>query len=363
MYIEPNLKAMLGYADHEIRNHLDDYWRYLHPDDAVKFSEALAVHLREATPILELEHRVLQRDGSFRWNLARAVALRDAEGVPYRVIGTCTNITRRKEAEEALQRAAEAAEAANRAKSAFLANMSHELRTPLNAILGMAQVLLMNSQTLEERQREYVTDILDSGKQLLSLINDVLDLSRIERGRMELALEDVCLVDLIEDALSLTWRKVADRQLTLETDFADEMPLIHADRRRVIQVAANLVANAIKFTPDGGRLGVRLIRQGNLARVEVWDTGIGIAPQNLSRLFRPFERLEDSSLSRRYEGTGLGLALCKQLIELQGGTIGAESEGEGHGARFWFTLPLTTAPTGSKSKLAAVVGETPHVGR
>jgi PAS domain S-box-containing protein len=279
--------------------------------------------------------------GEVRWFQRIKVPLISHEGKADQVLAVATDITERKRAEEELRAAKEAAEAANRAKSAFLGNMSHELRTPLNAVIGMSQVLLMGAiGTLNERQNEYVNDMLYCGKHLLTMINDILDMTKIENSRVELILEDVELSCLLHDNLSMIRDKALEQNIVLETDFDESLPFVRADRRRILQVVSNLLSNAVKFTPAGGHVGVRLFRDDNRARVEVWDTGIGIPPEHQPRLFRPFERLEDVSRSRNHEGTGLGLALSKQLVELHDGKIGVESAGDEQGSTFWFTLPL-----------------------
>jgi signal transduction histidine kinase len=219
--------------------------------------------------------------------------------------------------------------------------MSHELRTPLNSVIGMSQVLLMQTiGPLNPRQSESLTDILVCGRHLLSLINDVLDLSRAESNRIQLVMEPGDLSDVIEESLSAIRQRVQDGDIELTVAIEKPLPPVIMDRLRIIQVVVNLLSNAVKFTPNGGRIDIRLFRQGDQLRFEVQDTGIGISAENQLRLFRPFERLEDIPASRQYEGTGLGLALSKRLIELHHGTIGITSPGEGQGSTFWFTLPL-----------------------
>lgn len=233
-------------------------------------------------------------------------------------------------------------EEADRAKSEFLANMSHELRTPLNAIIGFSEAMkdgLMGE--LAEKQREYIGDIYASGEHLLSLINDILDLAKVEAGKMTLELEPVSIADILHTSLSMVREKALDHRLKLSLDIDDDMPKIAADMRKLKQITFNLLSNAVKFTPDGGSVTCSAHRLDDMLEIAVSDTGIGIAPEDQARLFQPFTQI-DSALSRQYQGTGLGLVMIKRLAELHGGSVGLESAA-GHGSRFWVRIPWRDA--------------------
>lgn len=226
----------------------------------------------------------------------------------------------------------------DRHKSQFLATTSHELRTPLTAVIGFAEELDDGSAgPLHPLQRRYVTNILSSARHLLGLINDLLDLSKIEAGRMTLHPTDIDLQPLMHSVVNMVDGMAHLQGIALAFDTPSGLS-VRADRERLRQVLLNLVANALKFTPQGGSVTIVAERIGSEARLAVIDTGIGIAPEDLDRIFREFEQV-DSSLTRRRDGTGLGLPLSKRLVELMGGRIGAESQ-PGEGSRFWFTLPL-----------------------
>ena len=229
-------------------------------------------------------------------------------------------------------------EAANRHKSEFLANMSHELRTPLNAIIGFSEVLLDPSlQVSEEERAQFLTDVLSSGKHLLGLINEVLDLAKIEAGKMELQIETSLLQDVVE-AVANTMRSLAvKKSLDLSVDSDERLGAFPMDGARVKQVLLNLVGNAIKFTPEGGRVWVRAAGKDGFVRVEVGDNGPGIAPEDQERIFQEFQQA--GSDAGKPQGTGLGLALAKKFVEMHGGKIWLESE-VGKGSRFFFTLPI-----------------------
>jgi signal transduction histidine kinase len=258
-----------------------------------------------------------------------------------------------------LTRAKEAAEASDRAKSAFLANMSHELRTPLNHIIGFSDLILSGScGTLNDTQVEYLQDVLNSSNHLLSLINDILDLSKVEAGKMELQLIDIHLVSFFEQNMLMVREKAFRHNLQLTLDVDEEIDIIRADDRKLKQILFNLLANATKFTPDNGKISITAQRtdadgeplnsdgeQDSAVTVSQWikigvsDSGIGIRAENLERVFNSFEQVDGSS-TRNYEGTGLGLSLTRSLIELHGGRIWAESKGLNQGSTFYFLLPL-----------------------
>jgi signal transduction histidine kinase len=229
-------------------------------------------------------------------------------------------------------------ETASRHKSEFLANMSHELRTPLNAIIGFSEVLSEQMfGAINDKQAEYLKDILDSGRHLLSLINDILDLSKIEAGRMELEPSEFDLPATIENSLILVRERANRHGITLAHSIDERLGTIRADERKVKQVLLNLLSNALKFTPEGGRIDVRAKLQNGAAEVSVTDTGIGIAPEDQAKVFEEFRQV--GTASKKIEGTGLGLAISRKFIELHGGTIGVTSE-PGVGSTFAFTLPL-----------------------
>jgi len=229
-------------------------------------------------------------------------------------------------------------EAASRHKSEFLANMSHELRTPLNAIIGFSEVLAERMfGEINDKQAEYLTDILESGRHLLSLINDILDLSKIEAGRMELEPNDFDLRSTIDNALTLVRERAQRRAITLRRMFDDRLGMIRADERKVKQVLLNLLSNALKFTPEGGQIDVQAAVRNGAAQISVTDTGVGIAPEDQLAVFEEFRQV--GTASKKVEGTGLGLAISRKFIELHGGRIWVESQ-LGSGATFTFTLPL-----------------------
>jgi PAS domain S-box-containing protein len=247
----------------------------------------------------------------------------------------------RKQAEIRWQQAKEAAEVANKAKSEFLANMSHELRTPLNHMIGFTELVTDRAVgPLNATQEEYLNDVLGSSRHLLSLINDILDLSKIEAGKMVLEVSEIAFQSLLENSLVMIKEKAMNHGLKIGTRFMDIPPIIRADERKLKQILYNLLSNAVKFTPDKGSVLLEArSMDGHGVQITVSDTGVGLPESDLERIFQPFEQ-GDNSTSRKYQGTGLGLSLTRKMVELHGGRIWAESNGLGCGSTFIITLPF-----------------------
>jgi len=228
------------------------------------------------------------------------------------------------------------------AKSAFLASMSHELRTPLNTIIGFSELMIDEVPgEINEEQRQCLNDVLSSSKHLLSLINEVLDLSKIESGKVELRLSNIILTKVIESLKSTLMPILASRKQSLDIKIEEGLPSVYTDKAKLRQVLLNLLTNAIKFTSDGGKLKIEAIRDGDWCQVSVIDNGTGIKKEDQERIFEPFTQI-DALPEEKREGTGLGLALTKQLVEMCGGKIWVESE-YGKGSQFTFTVPLATS--------------------
>jgi PAS domain S-box-containing protein len=320
-----------------------------------------AQHLTKAGKLLALnmmgkstgpdEFELRRRDGRSVWvEISTTPIKQEGEVV---VIGFVRDITERKRMQRELEERSEQLLAqqqqlldkteevarANQLKSQFLANMSHELRTPLNAVVGFSELMLDEVPgKINEDQRQCLTDILQSSRHLLSLINEVLDLSKIESGRLEFRQEEVALTEVLESLTRTMMPILTPRQQSLDISLEEGLPPIRSDMGRLGQVLLNLVDNASKFTPDGGKLRVEAVRDGDWCQISVIDNGIGIQKEDQERIFEPFSRL-DNPLGRQRGGTGLGLTLVKQIVEKYGGKIWVDSE-PGPGSRFTFTLPF-----------------------
>ncbi len=287
------------------------------------------------------ENENVMRNGRRVWIAWTNKSILDEDGRVREILCIGNDITRLKEAEEEIVKAKEAAESANKAKSSFLANMSHELRTPLNAVIGFSELMKDGSiGPLNDKQKEYLDYVWESGKHLLSLINDILDLSKVEAGKMELEPGEFDLRGLLKKSFIFISEKAVKHGIALSADVKENIGVIKADERKVKQVIFNLLSNAMKFTPDGGKIGIdaKKTDKGEIL-VCVWDTGIGIEAKDNHKIFSEFEQV-DSEYSRKYAGTGLGMPLSKKFVELHGGKMWFESGGKGKGTRFYFTLPL-----------------------
>jgi signal transduction histidine kinase len=297
--------------------------------------------LRQAQNQLELRNRELQHQLNERVRAEEALQ-RAHDELEQRVADRTADLAR---TNVDLTRARDSAEAANRAKSEFLANMSHELRTPLNHIIGFTELVVdRNFGALNPKQDEFLNDVLQSGRHLLALINEILDLSKVEAGKMDLILSRVFLRPLVDHSLIMLKEKALKHRLKLMTEIPDQPESFQADERKLKQILYNLLSNAVKFTPQGGTIRVEVAPENGIStggkglRFSVIDSGIGLTSGDLERIFQPFEQA-DNSAGRRFQGTGLGLALTRKMVELHGGKIWAASEGEGKGSAFHFILP------------------------
>ncbi|MBR8827856.1 MAG: response regulator [Gomphosphaeria aponina SAG 52.96 = DSM 107014] len=355
---------ILGYEDHPLPNNLFSWTDNVHPDDLQPALATMQNYLDGKTELYKNIHRLQHRNGHYIWVAAKGRCVRDKSGKPYRLVGTITDITEKKQAEEQLQIAKEEAEAANKAKSEFLAMMSHEIRTPMNAVIGMTGLLLDTELTAE--QREFTEIIRNSGDNLLTIINDILDFSKIESGKLELEEVSFNLRTCIEECLDLLTPKAAEKNIELAYFMSPETPArIIGDITRLRQILVNLLSNAVKFTQTGEVVVSVTARRHDLAEnspyiieFAVRDTGIGIPSEGMNRLFKRFSQV-DSSTTRHFGGAGLGLVISKRLAEMMSGQMWVVSGGnvagnppvnsngfwdEDHqkiGSTFYFTIVAT----------------------
>ncbi|MGB7711648.1 MAG: response regulator [Microcoleus sp.] len=370
--LDRGIQEWLSYENDEFSNnfHLKTWVNYIYIDDRPLFLQALQAHLEEKTSEFSCEHRLLKADGTTHWFLSRGQVVKNKHGTSVRAIGTITDIADRKQYEVELQTTNEELTRATRLKDEFLASMSHELRTPLNAILGMTEGLQENVfGVVNERQIQALQTIERSSSHLLSLINDILDVAKIEAGQILLDCTSISVAHLCQSSLDFVKSQAFKKKIQLNLLLPPDLREMFLDERRIRQVLINLLTNAVKFTLTGGQVSLKVYYEQieiNLAEqilltkpqqmsqlysnlescplenryylcISVIDTGIGIASNDQSKIFHPFVQV-DSNLNRQYEGTGLGLTLVRQIVELHGGDISLHSQ-MGKGSCFTVRLP------------------------
>lgn len=340
MYYSPRFKELLGYQDHEMENLFSSFESKLHPDDHQRVMNAIQAHLEKKKPF-DIDSRLHTKSGEYLWFHVRGQAIWSKEQQPTRMAGSLRDITERKREQDELQQAKQDAEVANHAKSQFLANMSHELRTPLNAVIGYSEMLQEDATDLGHSQ--YIPDlekIAQSGKHLLTVINDILDLSKIEAGKMEVHPETFQVEYLIDDVKTTIKPLVEKNTNVLNVECKANLGEIYSDSTKIRQGLYNLLSNACKFT-EQGTITLTVTRE----RIEsqewisfhVADTGIGMTAQELNTIFAPFSQ-GDLSTTRKYGGTGLGLAITRNISQLLGGDVHVTSE-QGKGSTFVMIIP------------------------
>jgi PAS domain S-box-containing protein len=347
VFVSPALFSVLGYTTEEVLGAAP--FIRTHPDDLGLVKASIA-DAKATGNVVTYSYRVRHKQGHWLWLESRVRFVRNPEtGEHDNAISVTRDITQRKEFEDELMRARERAEAASHTKSRFLANMSHELRTPLNAIIGFSDVMVreMFGPMNNGRYAEYAKLVNESGTLLLDLINDLLDMSKIEAGKFEIHIESFLALDAMDGALQMLRARASDKNIELRSFVEPSDLCVRADRRVFKQVLLNLVSNAIKFTNPGGNISVSAVESGGGVQLVVRDNGIGIPPEFLTRIAQPFEQASNDP-ARTHGGSGLGLALVKSLVALHGGDFAIQSK-LGHGTEVTVTLPLDPAARASSA--------------
>ncbi len=325
-------REMLGYSEQELPNIFESWIEIVHPEERERASSAIRDEVTGDRPF-DFTVRMKHRDGHYRWYRARARTTRSADGRAIRMLGTITDV-------DDLQLATQKALAASEAKSAFLANMSHEIRTPMNAVMGMLQML--GQSDVNEEQSEWVKIAYGSAESLMNVLNDILDLSRLEASKVDVEIADVDPTSILTEVRQFFAPLAAQKGIDLLVGDGGKVPLtVRGDSNRLRQILNNFLSNAIKFTADGSVTISAVPTPNGRVRLSVADTGPGIPDDVRQRLFRRFEQ-GDNSVTREFGGSGLGLAICKGLAERMNATLGVESE-LGRGSTFWIDLPVSAA--------------------
>lgn len=339
----PAFEKMLGYSSNELRSM--SFMDYTHPEDVQTNVELFEEAVWGKRDNYRMEKRYIRKDGSIVWVSLVSSIVKDADGKPMFLIAMMEDITEIKKLED-IRHEKERLEIANRAKSEFLATMSHELRTPLNSIIGFSELLKEGIYgKLNGKQEQYVGNVVTSSKFLLNLINDILDLSKVEAGKIELVKEKISLPVTIGETIVLVKERASKHNVQIIQEFDPQLGDIEADKLRFKQILFNLLSNAVKFSKkEGGTVTITTKKDGDMAKFSVSDTGIGIKEDDMGKLFNDFAQASPE-ISKEYGGTGLGLVITKKLVELHGGSITVESK-YGEGSTFTFYLP---AAAGNKN--------------
>ncbi len=338
VFFSPRWKSILGYADHEISNHLEEWIRRLHPEDIQRAQRGLAAYLKREVPTYDLEYRLQHKDGTYRWILSRSVALWDDQGKPYRMAGSHIDITDRKQSEEIVEKTLQKERELGELKTRFISMTSHEFRTPLTSIVLYAELLKNYSHTWDKKEKdEAFQRIQDAVQTMTELMDGVLAVGQVEEAKQAFKPTLFDFLYLIQDVVDQV-KLISQTQCNISFDAYPGNINIVLDEMIVRQILTNLVFNAVKYSPDGGDIRVSCRHQGSSLILQIQDQGIGIPKENQENIFEPFYRAKNVDC---IAGTGLGLAIVKQGVQAHQGTISVESE-IGKGTKFTITLPCDT---------------------